>query len=302
MEFQREFHETCEAYVHQYLENDAWLAEGASHLEHARAQDQLMKGLDKVFVELNKIFKEQQNPRLIDKEILEDVEQVYGDLDLLAGDKLKKDRLKRVSDYIADKFGRTTRRRAIRKVEQIKKCLAQQYLRWKKREERERDGKASWVLPEAPKKANAITRMAHEHFLGLATRDSPPLIRAVEEGDAYGVRHLLLIRSIDPNQVGRGGRTPLMVSAEKGNVMVTNALLEHPKCVEGIDMKDEEGNTALHWACLKNHVQVVLALLQNHANISIRNKLKETPLDIIVKNGDSRMDLIRQFLATQKAA
>lgn len=56
---------------------------------------------------------------------------------------------------------------------------------------------------------------------------------------------LLLDKGADPNLVGCGGRTSLMISVSSGRESVCRLLLENNA---SISMKDESGNSALHYA------------------------------------------------------
>lgn len=44
-------------------------------------------------------------------------------------------------------------------------------------------------------------------------------------------------------------------------------------------MKNKEGNTPLHWACLNGHVEAVRALMAKSASPSALNEAARTPVD-----------------------
>jgi len=46
-----------------------------------------------------------------------------------------------------------------------------------------------------------------------------------------------------------------------------------------VNIANEDGNTALHWACLNNHVEVVRRLLVAGANVAALNSSQRTPVD-----------------------
>ena len=69
----------------------------------------------------------------------------------------------------------------------------------------------------------------------------------------------------------------------------------------GIDVnkRDAEGNTPLHYACLKGYRDIVNLLLDNDADVSIANNLSETPLHAASRSGNKeiigRLDGIGSF-------
>ena len=59
----------------------------------------------------------------------------------------------------------------------------------------------------------------------------------------------------------------------------------------GIDVnkRDAEGNTPLHYACLKGYRDIVNLLLDNDADVSIANNLSETPLHAASRSGNKEI-------------
>ena len=59
----------------------------------------------------------------------------------------------------------------------------------------------------------------------------------------------------------------------------------------GIDVnkRDAEGNTPLHYACLKGFRDIVNLLLDSNADISVINNVSETPLHAAAKNGNKEI-------------
>ena len=47
-----------------------------------------------------------------------------------------------------------------------------------------------------------------------------------------------------------------------------------------INVQDEEGDSALHFAAFCHHKDIVIFLLENGAEVNIRNDKQETPLDL----------------------
>jgi len=56
-----------------------------------------------------------------------------------------------------------------------------------------------------------------------------------------------------------------------------------------ISLMDKEGLTALSWACLKGHLAVVRALVENGAATDHADKNGRTPLDLAAFYGDAEV-------------
>lgn len=59
----------------------------------------------------------------------------------------------------------------------------------------------------------------------------------------------------------------------------------------GIDVnkRDAEGNTPLHYACLKSYRDIVNLLLDSEADATIANNLSETPLHAASRSGNKEI-------------
>ncbi|RYP11864.1 hypothetical protein DL767_011267 [Monosporascus sp. MG133] len=65
-----------------------------------------------------------------------------------------------------------------------------------------------------------------------------------------------------------------------------------------IDAKNAFGNTALHWACLGGHLDVVRLLLSRGASPAAANDKDQIPLDLAAFNG--HMHVVDHFLAQSR--
>lgn len=93
--------------------------------------------------------------------------------------------------------------------------------------------------------------------------------------------HLLNMNG-DPNVRDHIGDTPLHRIASMEHHDCLRTLLTHPKSSQSIDVnvKNNQGNTALHLACENDDATSALLLIDHGATIDIENKNKETPLDL----------------------
>ncbi|GAP91387.1 putative ankyrin repeat containing protein yar1 [Rosellinia necatrix] len=65
-----------------------------------------------------------------------------------------------------------------------------------------------------------------------------------------------------------------------------------------IDVQNAFGNTALHWACLGGHLDIVKLLLSRGASPTIGNDKDQIPLDLAAFN--NHMHVVSHFLAQSK--
>ncbi|KAI3316971.1 ankyrin [Xylariaceae sp. AK1471] len=65
-----------------------------------------------------------------------------------------------------------------------------------------------------------------------------------------------------------------------------------------IDLQNAFGNTALHWACLGGHLDIVKLLLSRGASPAVANDKDQIPLDLAAFN--NHMHIVDYFLATSK--
>jgi ankyrin repeat protein len=74
------------------------------------------------------------------------------------------------------------------------------------------------------------------------------------------------------------GITPLMSACDiMGHVGMVQKLVEHMEG-QGLDQRDQQGKTALHWAVRDGHTEAAALLLKNGAGASVRDKYGMTPL------------------------
>ena len=108
-------------------------------------------------------------------------------------------------------------------------------------------------------------------------------LHAAVAADAQGVFHILLKhRATDLNAKTSDGTTPLILAARLAIENVVEQLIEAN--IE-INLADDAGKTALHWAAAVNNVDAVNVLLMNNANRDATDNKDETPLFLAAKEG-----------------
>ena len=105
----------------------------------------------------------------------------------------------------------------------------------------------------------------------------PALWSACGRGDIRAAR-LAVQGGADVNERDGGNQTPLMWAAWRGAADISEWLLQQP----GIDLdcSNDNGCTAMHYACLYGRVEVLRMLLaaQSQGSINKRDKQGRTPL------------------------
>jgi ankyrin repeat protein len=125
------------------------------------------------------------------------------------------------------------------------------------------DAETAQLLLRAGAKANAATRY------GVT-----PLWLAATNGDAALVR-LLLAAGSDPNARGPAGETILMAAARTGRLAGVTELIGRGADVNATEASQQQ--TALMWAAVENHAEVVKSLLDHGAVVDARSKVLTPP-------------------------
>jgi ankyrin repeat protein len=96
----------------------------------------------------------------------------------------------------------------------------------------------------------------------------------------------LMARQADPNVSDIRGRTPLMISSQKGDLCIVKRLLVDERvCLE---QEDEDLCTALWYAASSGHDTVVDLLVERGASVFTMNLDRKTPLMIATINGHAK--------------
>jgi len=121
------------------------------------------------------------------------------------------------------------------------------------------------------------------------------LIHAIEKENVAAVTEALNTGS-DPNSPGSGELPPLEVAASRGFVEAGKLLLAKGAEIDQVpvtkvpgengEMVERRGNAALHTAVATGQIEFVKWLIENKADVNLRNGRDSTPLDIAKNSAD----------------
>ena len=108
-----------------------------------------------------------------------------------------------------------------------------------------------------------------------------PLQRAIMKNHHGTVQYLINknVNLVKPSIIG--GATPLMIAAKNGNLDIVETLLSYKSVKETIDSKGFRGRTALHYAMKNGHMKVAEQLIENGANLFLKDANGYTPLGLL---------------------
>ena len=95
----------------------------------------------------------------------------------------------------------------------------------------------------------------------------------------------------DVNACGSQGKTVLMYACEKGNLYITQALID---ANANVNAKDNDGKTPLMYACERDDLDIVRALIDANANVNAKDKNKETAL--MYAKGKGNLEIVQALI------
>ena len=113
------------------------------------------------------------------------------------------------------------------------------------------------------------------------------LHKAAKEGwkcANYAIRQLLISNSANVDEKYNDGETPLHIAALRGHVQAVQLLILNNAHV---NEKTHRGQTPLHYTAIGWHVQAAQLLISSNANVDGKNKFGQTPLHLAVFQQDN---------------
>ena len=104
---------------------------------------------------------------------------------------------------------------------------------------------------------------------------------ACKWGDVDMIRYLINKQMCDANVPNKHDLTPLLATISRGEPSVATALLQHAKC--DLSLRDKDGNTALHLACISGQTHPEMIKVAKHLIIYVDplcvNNAGQTPIE-----------------------
>ncbi|XP_012155551.1 protein TANC2 isoform X2 [Ceratitis capitata] len=119
-------------------------------------------------------------------------------------------------------------------------------------------------------------------------QDFTALWLAVKEGHWAVVEKLIQNGADIDEPVTAARKTPLMIAAEEGHIELLDLLIERGASLEA---QDEEGFTALSWACLRGRQPAAKCLMERGCNRNHADNNGRTPLDLAAYQGSAALVL-----------
>ncbi|OHW99193.1 ankyrin repeat domain-containing protein 52 [Colletotrichum incanum] len=129
--------------------------------------------------------------------------------------------------------------------------------------------------------------------IAVANKDGcSPLYSAACQGHPEIVK-LLLAKGADATFAENKGWTPVHIASLKGYLKLAEVLLE--KCQDCVDVQETVGRTALFFAAMRGHSELVRLLVSKKASVNSKDHYNVTPLIAASRNGhESTVKLLLQ--------
>jgi ankyrin repeat protein len=124
--------------------------------------------------------------------------------------------------------------------------------------------------------------------IGDSIRSETALMWAVRENALRAIDYLLHHPKVDINALAKNGDTALMIACYLGKFAIVQNFISNNVKV------NQEGWTALHYAAVVGHIDIVEILLKNKANVNALSPNNTTPLMMATRSG--KLDLIETLI------
>nr|UVF58849.1 ankyrin repeat protein E2 [synthetic construct] len=135
----------------------------------------------------------------------------------------------------------------------------------------------------------------HHHHHHHGSDLGKKLLEAARAGQDDEVR-ILMANGADVNATDNWGDTPLHLAAVRGHLEIVEVLL---KAGADVNASDEMlGDTPLHLAAADDgHLEIVEVLLKHGADVNAQDKFGKTPFDLAIDNGNEDIAEVLQKAA-----
>ncbi|EFO22164.1 variant SH3 domain-containing protein [Loa loa] len=128
-----------------------------------------------------------------------------------------------------------------------------------------------------PARCRNQTGLIPANYVMTAEYIECPLHDAAKRGNIEGVKECL-DNAVSVNGLDKSGSTPLYWSSHGGHVAIVKLLCSIPNMC--ISAQNKIGDTALHAAAWKGHLECVRILLEHGASTIIHNNDRKLPVDL----------------------
>ncbi|KAI1435972.1 ankyrin [Xylaria sp. CBS 124048] len=144
----------------------------------------------------------------------------------------------------------------------------------------------------------AVRETATPADILIAAREEPSKATCLHMAAANGhAKTVTIILSYLPLPT-KGSSSAAAAAAAPSSTVSEEASSPPQKDCAYIDLQNSFGNSALHWACLRGHLDVVRLLLSRGASPTVENGKEQIPLDLAVFN--NHMHVVDFFLSQSK--
>lgn len=135
------------------------------------------------------------------------------------------------------------------------------------------------VLENAELTAQA--RKVASQLRGLKYKDASPFFKAVVEKNENKVARLLSVNPDTAKQVAKNRDTLLHAAVISGSQKILELCLNDPKTVERVNVQNDQGLTALHYAAAFDRFDMIQQLVKHGGDIRIKDRSGVTPVALL---------------------
>ena len=128
------------------------------------------------------------------------------------------------------------------------------------------------------------------------TRQNDTILHLAAQCNSMETVKVCLSLGFDINSVNSNLETPFFIAVKYRNLDIVNYLASVAGCK--LDVRNKDGNSALHEAVLSNHIDCTQALVSLQCNVNLKNHEGFSPLHSAIRLGEGRCDDILHCLTS----